>query len=51
MTYKVLTLLRSKSSRSDRISKFIKKIEFIDGKHIVFIEPKLDGRIRILNEV
>lgn len=48
---KILSLTRATSSRSDRISKFINKVECIDGKYTIFIAPTIDGRISILNEV
>ena len=44
-------LKKTMSSRSHRIHTFIKKIDFVGDKWVVYIEPTLDGRIQILNEV
>lgn len=44
-------LSKRTSSKSDRMSKFISGVRLEDDKYYVEIEPKTDGRIRIINQV
>ncbi len=45
----VLRMNRRKSSKSDRLSKYMESMVLIDDKYFVEIAPVLDGRVKIIN--
>jgi len=48
---RVPSLSRRKSSKTDRMSKFIVGMKEVDDQYYVEISPVVDGRIKILNGV
>jgi hypothetical protein len=47
----VPSLGRRKSSKTDRMSKFIVDMKEIDDEYYMEISPVVDGRVKILNPV